>query len=268
MIRIMIGSSNNARAVKEQYASADGLNTRLSFHEKYSVNRQGYGNWILSNYDIREGMRVLELGCGTGSMWRGHGALMAKCGKLVLTDLSEGMLAAARENLSGYPNTAFSRADIQEIPFEKGSFDIVIANSMLYHVPHIERAIREVRRVLKAEGAFYCATMGENNFPEKLAEWFALEGERFVPNHNFTLQNGAAKLRAAFSDVRALAYADSLHVTDVEDLVQYLLSLAPFKSVLDLPAERIRKILTDHAVGGAVDLPKEYGLFICKGSAF
>ena len=89
---MIIGSSNDSKAVKEQYATSNGLNTRLSFHDKYSTNKMGYGNWIVSNYDIPEGARVLELGCGTGSIWMGRDELINKCSELVLTDLSEGML--------------------------------------------------------------------------------------------------------------------------------------------------------------------------------
>ena len=57
--------------VKNQYSTADKLNTRISIHSKYSTNKQGFGNWIASHYRIQEGMSVLELGCGTGDMWTG-----------------------------------------------------------------------------------------------------------------------------------------------------------------------------------------------------
>ena len=68
---------NDKEAVQKQYENAANLNTRISIHEKYSVNKQGFGNWIVSNYQIINGMRILELGCGTGDMWRnGMGILI------------------------------------------------------------------------------------------------------------------------------------------------------------------------------------------------
>ena len=96
---MQIGSSNNTEAVKEQYKTSNGLDTRISFHDKYSTNKLGYGNWIVSNYHISAGMKVLELGCGTGSLWIGRDELISQFGKLVLTDFSEGMLETARKNL-------------------------------------------------------------------------------------------------------------------------------------------------------------------------
>ncbi len=261
---MQIGSSNDSVAVKAQYAVPKGLDIRLTFHEKYSVNRQGYGEWLVSHYDIRDGMTVLEIGCGTGSIWIGHEEIVSGCGKLILTDLSEGMLEAAEKNLGERENMQYRKADIQSLPFMDESFDVVIANSMLYHVPDIEKGLREVRRVLKKGGVFYCATYGEHNFTDRLAQWFKLGGENFKPNHNFTMQNGKEKLSRSFEAAIPVFYEDSLHVTETEDLVEYLQSLASFKAVIDLPVQKIRDILNEHAADGAIDLPKEYGMFICR----
>ena len=262
---MQIGSYNNTEAVKEQYKTAGGLDIRISFHNKYSTNKLGFANWIVSNYEIVEGMKVLEIGCGTGSLWHGQDEVMRKFGKLILTDFSEGMLETAKANIGNKSNVEFQQADIQDLNFEDNSFDMVIANSMLYHVPDLNKGLREVRRVLKDDGTFYCSTMGENNFIERLAEWFQLGGEDFRPNHNFTLQNGREKLQVAFSDIEARTYPDSLHITDVDDLVSYLTSLASLKALNDVPAEKLKEIIMEHAVNGVVDLPKEYGMFVAKG---
>ncbi len=261
---MQIGSSNDSAAVKAQYSVPKGLDIRLTFHKKYSVNKQGYGEWLVSHYDICEGMTVLEIGCGTGSIWMRHDSIISECGKLVLTDLSDGMLETAEKNLGRRDNIEYQKADIQNLPFSDENFDIVIANSMLYHVPDIAKGLREVRRVLKKGGVFYCATYGGHNFTDTLAEWFKLGGEDFRPNHNFTMQNGKEILGRSFESVTPVFYEDSLHITDTEDLVEYLRSLASFKAVIDLPVQRIRDILKEHTADGAIDLPKEYGMFICR----
>ncbi len=261
---MQIGSSNDSAAVKAQYAEPKGLDIRLTFHEKYSTNRQGYGAWLVSNYDIRDGGTVLEIGCGTGSIWLGREDIVSRCRKLVLTDLSEGMLETAKKNLGERVNIEYQKMDIQDLPFMNGTFDVVIANSMLYHVPDIKKGLQEVRRVLKKGGVFYCSTYGEHNFTDSLEEWFKTVGEDFKPNHNFTLQNGKEKLGRFFEDITSIVYEDSLHVTEADDLVDYLRSLASFKAVIDLPVQKIREIIKEHVADGAVDLPKEYGMFICR----
>lgn len=261
---MQIGSSNDFEAVKAQYAVPKGLDTRLTFHEKYSVNKQGYGEWLVSLYNFRDGINVLEIGSGTGSIWIGHENILSGCGKYIFTDLSEGMLETAKKNIGEHDNIEYRIADIQCLPFMDESFDVVIANSMLYHVPDIKKGLQEVRRVLKKGGEFYCTTFGEQNFTDKLAEWFKLGGEDFKPNHNFTMQNGKEILSRSFEEIKSVFYEDSLHVTETEDLVEYLLSLSSFKAVIDLPVQKIRDILKEHTVDGAIDLPKEYGMFICR----
>ena len=145
-----------------QYHNADKLNKRISIHEKYSVNRLGFGRWILSQYEIAPGSRILELGCGTGHMWKEGIRLLAGGSTLLLSDFSAGMLESAQEDLAGKDGVSFAVIDAQEIPFPNESFDIVIANMMLYHVPDLHKALSEAARVLKSGGKFYAATFGEH----------------------------------------------------------------------------------------------------------
>lgn len=140
---------NDAEVVKQQYATETNLNIRIAIHEKYSTNKMGFGNWIFSNYEISDGMKVLELGCGTGDMWKDKEAMIASCSKLVLSDFSAGMVKVSKETVGIHDNVEYQVIDIQDIPFGDETFDIVIANMMLYHVPDLDRAISEVRRVLK-----------------------------------------------------------------------------------------------------------------------
>ncbi len=258
------GSSNNAEAVKAQYSTTKGLNTRISFHETYSTSKENFGDWIVSNYDIKEGMRVLELGCGTGVIWVSHKDLIAKCKEFVLTDFSEAMLKEASDNLSDCDLIEYKKEDIQNLSFKDKSFDVVIANFMLYHIPDLPKAISEVRRVLKDDGVFYCATFGEHNFTDRLADWFNLSGESFKPNHNFTLDNGEKKLKESFSQVETLRFKNSLRATDADALVDYMMSLASLKVVTEMPVQKIKDILKKHETNGAIDLPKDYGMFVAR----
>ncbi|MBO4859355.1 MAG: class I SAM-dependent methyltransferase [Treponema sp.] len=255
---------NNQETVKNQYANAGNLNTRISIHQKYSTNKLGFGNWIFSNYKINEGMKVLELGCGTGDMWKGHEALMDKCSKLVLSDFSEGMLETARQNLGQKACVEYRIIDIQNIPYEAETFDVVIANMMLYHVPDIQKGLAEVRRVLKKDGAFYCATYGEHGIVEYLAKVLGRYGVEDNINKNFTLQNGKAILESFFPKVQKLNYKDSLAVTEIEDLIEYIYSLSSMSSLSSVPKEEIRATLNKHMVDGVLMVPKEYGMFCCN----
>ena len=252
------------RASREQYATSDRLQTRISLHDKYSVNRQGFAGWIFEQYDLAPGARVLELGCGTGDLWKGRTAGLPAGVELVLSDLSPGMLETARRNLGGDDRVRFEEIDIQEIPHADASFDLVIANMMLYHVPDIDRGIGEARRVLRPGGVFSCATYGEHGMTQYLTG--LLTGVRFRDglNNAFTLQNGAARLERFFDRVERRLYPDELRVTNVADLVDYLYSLSGFIGLREGDRPRIAAELEAHMDNGALIVPKEYGVFLCS----
>ena len=255
---------NNATEVAKQYKTAGNLNTRISIHEKYSTNSLGFGNWIISNYAVEENARILELGCGTGSMWKGHFNILSTCTELILTDFSEGMLETAKENLGVHPKLSFAQVDIQEIPYAEESFDIVIANMMLYHVPDLKKGLAEVRRVLKPGGKFYCATYGENgiiDYIEKALAGFQVTGG---VSKEFTLQNGKGTLEEFFGKVERLDYEDSLAVTNTEDLVDYVYSLSNITNLDTVGRDTLKQILDSRKEKGVLLVPKEYGMFVCE----
>ena len=256
--------SSRPDAVARQYASAANLNLRASLHDRYSVNRQGFMPWLFGHYAFRSGDSILELGCGDGRLWKGRLDRLPEGCRLLLTDLSAGMLDAARENLGAPGNVEYAQADIQSLFPPDGCFDAVIANMMLYHVPDLERALSEVRRVLKPGGTFYCATYGEFGVTHFLAKHLAEFGVTDALNRSFTRQNGGERLRRFFRDVRWEEYADALEVTEPEDVADYLYSLT---GMADLdPARRpaIVAKLRGLMEGGVLRIPKEYGTFICR----
>lgn len=250
--------------VQSQYRTADKLNTRISLHAKYSVNKQGFGNWLASHYAFDPEMSVLELGCGTGAMWLGNTDLLHRCRRFVLSDCSAAMLESARKNLSACPEIDFRLIDIQQIPFPDDSFDAVIANMMLYHVPDPAKGLREVSRVLKPGGRFYCATYGENGMMAAVVKMLGLQPSAAQINTAFTLQNGELQLKRHFSTVERRLYEDELAVTDLDDLLDYIRSLSGLSELQKIPRETLRAALEKHVCGGVLHIPKEYGLFISE----
>lgn len=252
------------KTVREQYSTADNLNVRLRFQGKHSTNKYGFNRWIFDQYEFRENSVILELGCGQGTLWREYyGKLPTGC-RLTLSDFSEGMLNAARENLKGLEGVDFKQIDIQAIPFPDESADAVIANMMLYHVPDIFKALGEVRRVLKKGSSFYSATYGENGILKYIGEAFAPYGGQTSFNDCFTLQNGEAQLKKYFGSVERREYPDSFEVTDVDDMLDYMASLSEIIDMGTLTREEAKSVLEGRKKNGSIHIPKEYGLFISR----
>ncbi len=140
----------------------------------------------------------------------------------------------------------------------------MIANMMLYHVPYITKGLSEVKRVLKNDGCFYCATFGEHGIIEYLSKILSEYGVKDSINKNFTLQNGAEILGRVFSEVKRLDYQDSLAVTDMDDMVEYIYSLSDMTALTDVPKDVIKEVLTQNTTNGVLNVPKEYDMFVAS----
>ncbi len=118
-----------------QYRDPGNLAARADLHTKYSSAPVAWVPWVLTQIDWPAAGDVLEVGCGPGWLWAAGSALPAGL-RLTLSDLSPGMVAVARERaLDAGRHLAEARvADAQELPFAAGTFDVVVANHMLYHV--------------------------------------------------------------------------------------------------------------------------------------
>ena len=225
----MIGERDPAYLRADQYRDPRNLETRISFYERYATNPQHIATWIFDQVLLPGTARVLEVGCGNGEFWVRNLPRVPSGWTVTLTDFSEGVLASARERLSSAGERFCYRvADVQALPFADGSFDGVLANHMLYHVPSLGSALGEIARVLTRDGRLYASTNGAGH----MAEVYRLE-RIFRPSPDehehasFTCENGATRLRERFGRVRFARFDDALVVTNSEDVERFTLSRVP-----------------------------------------
>ena len=221
---------NTDALVKEQYADATNFNARADLHARFGTNPYGWYRWAFDHFELPDGCRILELGCGTGRLWLQNRDRISSGWDITLTDFSAGMLAEAREGLKAVGRKfAFEVADAQAIPFGNEAFDAVIANHMFYHVPDLHRGLREVRRVLMPGGRFYTATNGADHMRElrelvgTLAPDLPFGSTR--GSRDFGLEPGGPLLEAHFANVNLYRYQDGLVITEPDRLVDYVLSI-------------------------------------------
>jgi SAM-dependent methyltransferase len=212
-------------AIEEQYRSSANLDARIALHRECSTNPYGLQRWIFDRLALAPGQRVLEIACGAGSLWSDNGDRIPRGVRLVVSDLSPGMVETTRRAMPAA--AAYAACALPDLPFGDDLFDLVIADHMLYHVHERQRGLREIRRVLRHGGTLFAATNGREHLHEikALMSDFGIEGGDI--SASFTLENGEEQLRQVFGEVRREDYPDALRVTDPELLLRYIASISP-----------------------------------------
>jgi ubiquinone/menaquinone biosynthesis C-methylase UbiE len=209
--------------VREQYATDANLRARIELHERFSTSDLSYPRWVFDGYDFGADADVLEVGCGNGLMWSENLDRVPDGWRLTLTDLSPGMVQTAGEALGD--RAEYAVADAQELPFGDALFDAVVANHLLFHVPHRSRALAEIARVLRSGGAFHATTIGLDHL-RRLRELVPPRegGQWEKTRERFTIEQAPAELAPFFVDVEIDPYEDSLEVTELEPLLDFVRS--------------------------------------------
>lgn len=260
---------------QNQYKTSSNLNARAALHRQFSTASVGWPPWVFGFLGLTAGMRVLECGCGPGWLWRGNLDRIPGDCHIILTDLSAGMVAEAEAALADSDHTfAFRQANIEVLDFAVETFDVVVANHMLYHVPDLAQGLSEVRRVLKRNGRFIAATNGNNHMkelpnliPESLSQQstsFRMRGAG--EQLSFRLENGRSLLSPYFETIDLHLYEDSLHVTEVEPLLAYAFSMMP--SGAGVPQTAVNQLraawAAQIAADGAIEISKHTGVFVAR----
>jgi ubiquinone/menaquinone biosynthesis C-methylase UbiE len=103
----------------------------------------------LARLSLRPCDRLLDLGCGTGALLRELGKRLPPA-QLTGVDLSAAMVGVARASLPTAVQLAV--ADAAALPFQRGTFDVVVSNSSFHFWSQPDRALGELRRILRAGG--------------------------------------------------------------------------------------------------------------------
>ncbi len=150
---------------------------RKSWRREFLRNAQ---RKAISVVNIRPGMHFLDIGCGTG--WAvGEAAKLADGkGAFYGVDLSPKMVEKARENFRGRVEIHFLEANVEAIPLDSDFFDAVICTNSFHHYPRPDRALAEMRRLLKKGGRLVILDPTANTWIAKVGDKVA---RRIEPEH-------------------------------------------------------------------------------------
>jgi ubiquinone/menaquinone biosynthesis C-methylase UbiE len=214
---------DEAALTRQQYASLDPLAVRIRTHKLYSAHADDIEAAVDEAVHLARSADLLDVGCGTGSYLR-RLATGGHSGRLVGVDMSPAAIA----ELEGVAGVEALLADAQRLPFGGGSFDIVTARHMLYHVPEPLLALREARRVLRPGGVLAAIVNVEHTTPllrgtvaDALAEHGLYRPHSFAKVHAGNLPGMVEKV---FGHARVHRHDNELIFDSAEPVIAYAVS--------------------------------------------
>lgn len=263
----LIKMSNDDSNIIEHYKNAKNLNVRISLHDKYSQNKQGWFPWLFEQIDFSHINKLLEVGCGNGKLWKNN-KINLRNREIFLSDSSQGMVDEVRKTLGNDFNCMVF--DCEKIPFKDNYFDAVIANHVLFYVYDINKALEEIRRVLNPLGVFYCSTYGSNHMKEinDIVQEF---DSRIILSQTklydvFGLENGLDILRPYFKNIKMKRYDDCLVVDKSKPIIDYIMSCHGNQNEIIGPNLNEFREFVDSIIQekGYIRITKDAGIFVCN----
>lgn len=209
------------------YNDPSELESRIDFYQQYGQRRSenDWYPWVADKIALSENDRVLEIGCGTGNLWRqgDWDPVLAK--RVVLSDISTEMVQKCQDELSGdFPNFDFMCLNVHSIPFEDESFDVVIANHVLHLVDNLGLSLSEIKRVLENGGKFYATTKYKHNFGgiDSILQTIGLD-ESINEINKFQINEAGRILSYIFDSVKEELFKEVYNITedDIDALVYF-----------------------------------------------
>lgn len=231
----------------KQYKESQNLQARINIHT-YSTSDVKWFDWVFEKLDLKPGMRILEIGCGTALLWTSVCDRLPENLHIYLTDYSEGMIKQAQKNIDEH-RALFERKNIrfayackdanhfsvkdwvgENLPKEEGCFDRVIANHMLYHVSDKQRPnlLQYCSKLLSKDGMFAASTIGATHLQQLFELVHRFDDTMHMPDwmvEGFGLENGEEQLTPWFKYVTVEEQKNDLLVPEPEAIYQYLCSL-------------------------------------------
>jgi ubiquinone/menaquinone biosynthesis C-methylase UbiE len=253
----------------EAYDNSQDLDIRTEIQEIFGLRQEKWFRWLFNRIALSQSGLNLELGCGPGDLWHDNAKKIKKGLRLILSDLSEGMVYEARRRLKDMSALfSYCALDVQTIPIDDQLCQTLIANGVLDHTPDRVHSLEEFHRVLAPGGVFYTSTGSKRHLKEmeELVQPFTQGASFGGAPERFGMENGEKILSPWFCRVHLERYEDELTFNDALPVAAYVLSEAAVRKSLTIEKRKefLHYLDSEIARRGSFKVQVEKGLFIAE----
>ncbi len=163
--------------IKDKTAISHAFSRAAYTYDKHAAFQRDVGHRLLEQMPSNlSGLKVLDLGCGTGYFSYELNKMGAE---VVCVDLSSVMLEQSRKRC-GIDGMTYVQADAESLPFEDGEFDLVFSSLALQWCDDLSLPIKEIRRVLKSSGSAYFSSLLDGSLTELKQSWRKIDSHQHV----------------------------------------------------------------------------------------
>jgi len=215
--------------LRQKFIDSSNLSAEIKLINQLDSDKNWY-EWVFKRLDFECGEHVLELGCGEGALWYKNESLPPQSLNVTLTEVTSDLLSCAKQNLRcKFPHFKYEVTQLESLAFTDESFDVVIANHVLFFSKRVDLVLSEVNRILKKGGRFYCSTITKEHMKEI---------ETLLKNYNksinlgksdklknFGFEKAKSLLEAQFVQIKSEYYDDELTINCPDELLNYIYSI-------------------------------------------
>jgi SAM-dependent methyltransferase len=256
------------------YSTEEHLATRVRFHFLFPSTGPNVHEWLeeILGPLFSQARAVLDVGAGIGVFWQNFLPRWKRGGTtIILSDLSPAMIRALRNNISD-ADVSIVPSDVDRLPFQKSSFDLVLCHSVLHYSQRPLDAVKNLRELLTNAGTLSILVPGILNMRE-MHDIFMKGGYGIDllsrPLMSFT-EVQADQLKVYPFAAAKIDYRTVMLVNDGEAVANYFLSHPEVSSSANV--DRIRSDLVRRAtevisLRGCLEVTRQYCLYLIRAGS-